>query len=168
VLQASNGQSPLVSATGHSPDEDRTEQVSTPGSGASVELSVQGEPGKPKRTRKSTEKKDEPTKAQIEAVYAVFDELFRDTLETPDPDFSCTRTKTSTEAIKELIKRKATPARLRAVFKDMWNEQNEDGEYWWRKRGRMTIIGEAAMDRLMRGMIPVKMTGNSYRLEEEN
>jgi DNA replication protein DnaC len=31
-----------------------------------------------------------------------------------------------------------------------------------------SYIGEAAMDRLMRGMIPVKMTGNSYRLEEED
>lgn len=31
-----------------------------------------------------------------------------------------------------------------------------------------SYIGEAAMDRLMRGMTPVKMTGNSYRLEEED
>src|SRR6266568_495762 len=58
--------------------------------------------GKPKRSRT----KDEPTKQQIDTVYVVFDELYQAVLE--DPEFTCPHTPTSTTAIKELIKRKAS------------------------------------------------------------
>ena len=98
-------------------------------------------PARPPRQRKpKVAKEGEPTQEQINAVYAVFDELFRAVLPTPDPDFSCTRTKVATESIKELIHCKATPVRLKAVFLNMWNDLDENtGEYWWRKRGRMSI-----------------------------
>jgi len=98
-------------------------------------------PARAPRTRKPKVAKAEgPTPEQIEKVYTVFDELFRSTLTTPDPDFSCTRTKGATEAIKELIHCKASPARLKAVFLSMWNEKDDrTGEYWWRKRGRLSI-----------------------------
>jgi hypothetical protein len=64
-----------------------------------------------------------------------------------DDDYVEIENDTSTRAIKKLIEGGGTHPLLEGVIEDMWNEQGNDGSFFWRDRRRMTpkaICGQYA------------------------
>jgi hypothetical protein len=102
--------------------------------------------GKPKE---ENPKPVRPTQEQIDKVFTVVTETLGKLYQSIDPNFKpekyeVVRTKKATDVVKSLIAAHASPALLKLVIIDMWNEVDPKGVHWWRKRGCMTMnaIGE--------------------------
>jgi hypothetical protein len=119
-----NSYSPKSTATSTPETEPVTEQAEPPATG--------------KGSGKRGNKKPSPTQEQIRKVFDTINEVFRK-LHPETPDFKVVESEKATKAVKSLIDAKASPALVKLVMFDMWNEMDSRGEHWWRKRGRMTV-----------------------------
>jgi hypothetical protein len=81
-------------------------------------------------------KRERITAAQINRVYDVIESMFRKVYN--NPDYCIVRSEQATRHIKSLIKANATPMLVGKVFMALW-DQEDKGEYWWRKPGRLTV-----------------------------
>lgn len=114
--------------------------------------SSQTEPAAASQTcrRKPRAKKpaiDEATQKRVDAVYEAMDEFKKKV--TGNPDAKYQRHQTDTDAIVKLLELNPTERKLLLVCKDMWEDKDRNGNYFWRKHMKPHNICKEYESRIM-------------------